>query len=155
MIPLQVTTSNSITAACFWPSPGSRPLWSLVCVSERVCICVFYLHLSNAALSLRRFSFCRCDLWSINTTRGFCHRQQSRDCAAVVFDVHMIKGNMSSAEQLTVVNMTTANWSFCLLISSSHTPSVFVGDRNNYCPLISFSQSFVLQLVWECLILCV
>lgn len=37
--------------------------------------------------------------------------------------------------------------------SALHTlPSAFVADRNNYCPLISSSRSFVRQLVRECLI---
>lgn len=54
----------------------------------------------------------------------------------------MIQGNRSSSEQLTVVNKTSENCSFCLLISSLHTPSVFVWDRKNYCSLTSSTKVF-------------
>lgn len=46
----------------------------------------------------------------------------------------------------------TQSRQFCPLISSSRTPSVFAWDRNNYSSLTSSRLSFVLQLVWEGLI---
>lgn len=47
VIPVQVTTSNSSKAACSWPSPGSRTLWSSVFVCPCACLCkgVFCFHI--------------------------------------------------------------------------------------------------------------
>ena len=64
----------------------------------------------NAALSFPQFIF------SLLTEHR--HFITGRQHVAALFDVHMIRGNRPSAEQLTVVNLTTEDWSFRLLISS-------------------------------------
>lgn len=104
VISMQVTTSNGTTAACSWPSLGSRPLWSCVYVW------MFYMCMLNAALSFPQFIFSL-----LTGRRDFITGRQRM---AALFDVHIIRGNRPSAEQLTVVNLTTENWSFRLLISS-------------------------------------
>lgn len=49
VIPVQVTTSNSSKAACSWPSPGSRTLWSSVFVCPCVKVCFVFI-LNNALI---------------------------------------------------------------------------------------------------------